>query len=88
MAKSKSPSETTAEFLSSIKYYEGEDNSIIVILPEGLSVSKKEIKDGKLNLKLDIEGVETFKLIGSLKATDDIEKVQILSVEDAKAFVG
>lgn len=87
MAKSKSPLETVQDYFSSIKYFEdAEESRMIVMLPEGLGQKKIELKDKKLKLALEIEGLDNFVVIGDFVIPVGIKEVLVLNDGDAKMF--
>ena len=59
---------------------------MIVMLPEGLGQKKIELKDKKLKLALEIEGLENFVVIGDFVIPVGIKEVLVLNDGDAKMF--
>ncbi len=85
MAKAKTPSEITAEYLNSIIYFE-QDDTLIVLLPEGMSAEKSKLDDKKFDVTLTVEGLDVFKIKGLLGVPAGTDKIQILSAEEGKHF--
>lgn len=85
MAKVKSPSDLVVEYFLGIKYFEDDDN-LIVILPEGLKEKSHSLLGNDLNVKMKMDGLKDIEFLGIFSVPRTTKEVLILQAEDAKEF--
>jgi len=86
VAKFKRNSEIVVEYFQDIKFFEDDDNKVIVLLPEGMKNKKTSIEKNSLKVEFELDGVENLTIVGTLKTPNKIEDVVVLEADDAVKF--
>lgn len=86
MAKFKRNSEIVVEYFQDIKFFEADDDKVIVLLPEGMKNKRTSIEKNSLKVEFELDGVENLTIVGTLKTPNKIEDVVVLEADDAVKF--